>query len=110
MLLLQLVIFINISCKCLIFKNKTKNFPGKTSWIAEYRRLIEEIPLVECECLEEHYHQVLHVSFSHNGEMFATTSKDGFVVVRSYYYRKISFQDYQFFIIIIRLIQTCLFI
>ncbi|KAB7505563.1 F-box/WD repeat-containing protein 5 [Armadillidium nasatum] len=60
---------------------KKKLAPGKTSWIAEYRRLIEEIPLVECECLEEHYHQVLHVSFSHNGEMFATTSKDGFVVV-----------------------------
>ncbi|RXG67922.1 F-box/WD repeat-containing protein 5 [Armadillidium vulgare] len=60
---------------------KKKLAPGKTSWISEYRRLIEEIPLVECECLEEHYHQVLHVSFSHNGEMFATTSKDGFVVV-----------------------------
>lgn len=26
-----------------------------------------------------HSHQVLHVSFSHNGRMFATCSKDGFV-------------------------------
>lgn len=28
-----------------------------------------------------HSHQVLHVSFSHNGRMFATCSKDGFVHV-----------------------------
>lgn len=48
----------------------------------EYRRLVNEIPIVECQALEEHNHQVLHVSFSHNGEMFATTSKDGYVVVR----------------------------
>lgn len=30
-----------------------------------------------------HSHQVLHVSFSHNGRMFATCSKDGFVHVSS---------------------------
>lgn len=28
-----------------------------------------------------HSHQVLHVSFSHNGRMFATCSKDGYVHV-----------------------------
>lgn len=30
---------------------------------------------------DAHGHQVLHVSFSHNGKMFATCSKDGFVIV-----------------------------
>nr|XP_012144149.1 PREDICTED: F-box/WD repeat-containing protein 5 isoform X2 [Megachile rotundata] len=35
----------------------------------------------ETEVLKEHSHQVLHVSFSHNGEMFATCSKDGYVFV-----------------------------
>jgi len=33
--------------------------------------------------LTEHTHQVLHVSFSHNGKMFATCSKDGFINVCS---------------------------
>jgi len=35
-----------------------------------------------------HTHQVLHVSFAHNGEMFATCSKDGYVIVRPYRIRK----------------------
>lgn len=33
------------------------------------------------ELQHAHSHQVLHVSFSHNGRMFATCSKDGFVHV-----------------------------
>ncbi|XP_058789994.1 F-box/WD repeat-containing protein 5 [Phymastichus coffea] len=55
--------------------------PGKTSWISEFKRLAYHIPLVETETLKEHAHQVLHVSFSHNGKMFATCSKDGWVIV-----------------------------
>lgn len=54
---------------------------GKTSWLSEFKRLAYHIPLVETETLKEHGHQVLHVSFSHNGKMFATCSKDGWVVV-----------------------------
>ncbi|XP_045614930.1 F-box/WD repeat-containing protein 5 isoform X2 [Procambarus clarkii] len=55
--------------------------PGRTSWRGEYHRLVEGTPVVETEEISEHNHQVLHVSFSHKGDMFATSSKDGFIVV-----------------------------
>ncbi|OXU25372.1 hypothetical protein TSAR_002584 [Trichomalopsis sarcophagae] len=54
---------------------------GKTSWLGEFKRLAYHIPLLETETLREHSHQVLHVSFSHNGKMFATCSKDGYILV-----------------------------
>lgn len=41
------------------------------------------MPLVLTEVLTEHSHQVLHVSFSNNGKLFSTCSKDGFVIVWS---------------------------
>lgn len=47
-------------------------------------RLVDETPLVEVEVLHNHADQVLHVSFSHDGNWFATTSKDGFVHVSVY--------------------------
>lgn len=55
--------------------------PGKKSWMEEYKRLSYHTPAVESEVLYEHKDQVLHVSFSHKGDMFATCSKDGFVKV-----------------------------
>lgn len=55
--------------------------PGKKSWMEEYKRLSYHTPSVESEVLYEHKDQVLHVSFSRNGDMFATCSKDGFVKV-----------------------------
>ncbi|KYN12631.1 PREDICTED: F-box/WD repeat-containing protein 5 isoform X1 [Trachymyrmex cornetzi] len=55
--------------------------PGKTSWLGEFKRLTYHTPLIETEVLKEHSHQVLHVSFSHNGKMFATCSKDGYILV-----------------------------
>ncbi|KAK0092614.1 hypothetical protein PV326_001024 [Microctonus aethiopoides] len=55
--------------------------PGKTSWLGEFKRLTYHTPLLETEVLKEHSHQVLHVSFSHNGKMFATCSKDGYIFV-----------------------------
>lgn len=55
---------------------------GAVSWRSEYERLTTKIPLVQTELLEGHAHQVLHVSFSNNGKMFATCSKDGYVIVR----------------------------
>ncbi|KAJ4428297.1 hypothetical protein ANN_24315 [Periplaneta americana] len=58
-----------------------KIVPGKTSWLAEYKRLSYHTPVVQTEVLKEHSHQVLHVSFAHNGKMFATCSKDGYVLV-----------------------------
>ncbi|XP_012262746.1 F-box/WD repeat-containing protein 5 [Athalia rosae] len=55
--------------------------PGKTSWLNEFKRLAYHIPLLETEVLKEHSNQVLHVSFSHNGQMFTTCSKDGYILV-----------------------------
>lgn len=55
---------------------------GAESWYGEYKRLTYNIPMVLTDDLvDAHGHQVLHVSFSHNGKMFATCSKDGFVIV-----------------------------
>uniref|UniRef100_A0A8D9BL72 F-box/WD repeat-containing protein 5 n=1 Tax=Cacopsylla melanoneura TaxID=428564 RepID=A0A8D9BL72_9HEMI len=55
--------------------------PGKKSWYSEYKRLDYHTPIVETEVLTQHTHQVLHVSFSHNGKYFATCSKDGYILV-----------------------------
>ncbi|KAG8230942.1 hypothetical protein J437_LFUL002975, partial [Ladona fulva] len=55
--------------------------PGKNSWYLEYKRLKYHTPIVETEVLKEHTHQVLHVSFAHNGKSFATCSKDGYILV-----------------------------
>ncbi|ELU06661.1 hypothetical protein CAPTEDRAFT_220138 [Capitella teleta] len=46
------------------------------SWRQEYKRLFFHAPLVESEVLDDHSDQVLHVSYSHNGQLFATSSKD----------------------------------
>uniref|UniRef100_T1HBG4 Uncharacterized protein n=1 Tax=Rhodnius prolixus TaxID=13249 RepID=T1HBG4_RHOPR len=55
--------------------------PGKYSWFEEYKRLCYHTPRVCSEVLHGHRHEVLHVSFSHDGTMFATSSKDGFIMV-----------------------------
>lgn len=55
--------------------------PGMVSWQQEFKRLWYHSPSVESEVLREHRDQVLHVSFAHNGQFFATTSKDGFIKV-----------------------------
>ncbi|KAG0717842.1 F-box/WD repeat-containing protein 5 [Chionoecetes opilio] len=47
----------------------------------EYKRLVEGTAVVETQEITEHAHQVLHVSFSHKGDMFATSSKDGHIIV-----------------------------
>ena len=54
---------------------------GKQSWVEEYKRLLYHVPTVEIEVVKKHTDEVLHVSFSNNGKMFTTTSKDGFVKV-----------------------------
>lgn len=62
---------------------------GRSSWLEEYKRLCYNTPTVCSEVLVDHDHQVLHVSFAHNGSMFATSSKDGYIIVNviSYYRR-----------------------
>ncbi|GFN77599.1 F-box/WD repeat-containing protein 5 [Plakobranchus ocellatus] len=59
-------------------------FPEKAvSWRSEFKRLFYHTPAVLVEELKEHKDEVLHVSFSHDGTMFATCSKDGYVKVWS---------------------------
>ncbi|XP_021340854.1 F-box/WD repeat-containing protein 5-like [Mizuhopecten yessoensis] len=55
--------------------------PGRTSWLQEYKRLYYRTPVIESEVIRQHSDQVLHVSFSHHGKMFATCSKDGYIRV-----------------------------
>uniref|UniRef100_A0A8D0L756 F-box and WD repeat domain containing 5 n=1 Tax=Sphenodon punctatus TaxID=8508 RepID=A0A8D0L756_SPHPU len=50
--------------------------PAAVSWYNEFQRLYDTIPCVEVQTLTEHNDQVLHLSFSHSGYMFASCSKD----------------------------------
>lgn len=50
--------------------------------------------MVLTDILTDHSHQVLHVSFSHNGKMFATCSKDGFVIVSIFLYLLLNLIDH----------------
>ena len=65
-------------------QNASFDYPslaGHTSFFREFRRLKCHVPCIEVQVLREHTDQVLHVSFSHNGKMFATCSKDGTIKV-----------------------------
>ncbi|XP_062589029.1 F-box/WD repeat-containing protein 5-like [Saccostrea cucullata] len=55
--------------------------PGKDSWYLEYKRLHYNCPVILTEVLKDHSDEVLHVSFSHRGDMFSTTSKDASIKV-----------------------------
>ncbi|XP_067139924.1 F-box/WD repeat-containing protein 5 [Centruroides vittatus] len=55
--------------------------PNSKSWLSEYKRLTYCTPVVETEILTLHTDQVLHVNFSHDGKLFASSSKDGYVKV-----------------------------
>lgn len=77
----------SINCKTLYNNNKPISEedlpPGKVSWRNEYRRLTYKIPTQLSETLQEHTDEVLDVSFSHDGKLFCTTSKDATVKVRN---------------------------
>ncbi|KAL4227259.1 F-box/WD repeat-containing protein 5 [Mactra antiquata] len=49
---------------------------GKVTWYEEVKRVYHHVPTLLTEILTEHTDEVLHVSFSHNGQLFSTTSKD----------------------------------
>lgn len=49
----------------------------------EAKRLIDHSPRHLTETLTDHTDQVLHVAFAHNGRLFSSCSKDGFVKVWS---------------------------
>ncbi|XP_074871833.1 F-box/WD repeat-containing protein 5 [Carettochelys insculpta] len=50
--------------------------PAAVSWYEEFQRLYDTIPCIEVQTLTEHNDQVLHLSFSHSGYLFASCSKD----------------------------------
>lgn len=56
-------------------------FLDADDWLSEYKRLVDNVPLILTEVLTQHTHQVLHATFSNNGQYFSTCSKDGFVYV-----------------------------
>ncbi|XP_075041490.1 F-box/WD repeat-containing protein 5 isoform X2 [Mixophyes fleayi] len=51
-------------------------YPGTDSWYEEFQRLCDTAPCVEVQSLREHTDQVLHISFSHAGDLCASCSKD----------------------------------
>lgn len=53
----------------------------KESWRSEYKRLDYHSPILLSETLSDHDDEVLHISFSHDGKMFCTTSKDATIKV-----------------------------
>ncbi|XP_030853545.1 F-box/WD repeat-containing protein 5 [Strongylocentrotus purpuratus] len=55
--------------------------PGHSSYYREFRRLQYRVPTACLQELTDHNDQVLHVSFSHNGKLFASCSKDGTIKV-----------------------------
>lgn len=61
---------------CQEWKTNGSLAPGKKSWLSEYKLLKYHAPLVESEVLTQHKECVLHVSFSHDGSMFVSSSKD----------------------------------
>ncbi|KAK3098109.1 hypothetical protein FSP39_016197 [Pinctada imbricata] len=55
--------------------------PGRMSWRDEYKRMTRHVPLVKSEVKNDHRDEVLDVTFSHDGCLFCTTSKDSTVKV-----------------------------
>lgn len=55
---------------------------GKQCWRSEVRRIHDNAPVLLTETLTDHTDEVLHVSFSHDGKMFSTTSKDATLKVK----------------------------
>lgn len=64
---------------------------GKQCWRSEVRRIHDNAPVLLTETLTDHTDEVLHVSFSHDGKMFSTTSKDATLKV---IYKIILHQDW----------------
>ena len=52
------------------------------SWQEDYRRLVDETPILLCQTLTNHEDEVLHVAFSPDGTLLSSTSKDCTIKVR----------------------------
>ena len=62
-------------------RNNKIKLPNSSSWFAEFQRIHVRTPFVESQVLEEHTDEVLHVAFSHDGQLFASSSKDCSVIL-----------------------------
>ena len=72
-----------------------------SSWFEEYKRIYQTTPVVEGQVLKEHTDEVLHVTFSHDGQLLASSSKDCSVILWRVYdfhrvkmVEKINFEDH----------------
>ncbi|KAM8933994.1 F-box/WD repeat-containing protein 5 [Pelodytes ibericus] len=62
--------------QCYGVQSHIHRYPGSDSWYEEFQRLSDTVPRVEVQQLSEHSDQVLHISFSHSGDLCASSSKD----------------------------------
>uniref|UniRef100_A0A8C5QQF8 F-box and WD repeat domain containing 5 n=1 Tax=Leptobrachium leishanense TaxID=445787 RepID=A0A8C5QQF8_9ANUR len=62
--------------KCYGVQRHVHRYPGSDCWYQEFQRLSDTVPCVEVQRLCEHTDQVLHISFSHTGDLCASCSKD----------------------------------
>lgn len=60
---------------------KLKLPKSASSWFGEFQRIHYKTPFVESQVLGEHTDEVLHVTFSHNGQLLASSSKDCSVIL-----------------------------
>ena len=49
--------------------------------LSEYRRMVDEVPVLLAQTLTAHDDEVLHVSFSHDGKQISSCSKDHHVII-----------------------------
>lgn len=63
---------------------------NQTTYYCEYRRIIDETPKVLSQTFFDHKAEVGHVTFSHDGTMFSTVSKDCTLKVRTHISIKLS--------------------
>ena len=61
--------------------NKIKLPNSSSSWFAEFQRIHAKTPFVESQVIKEHTDEVFHVAFSHDGQLLASSSKDGSVIL-----------------------------
>jgi len=55
--------------------------PKSSSWFEEFQWIHQKTPCVQGQVLKEHADEVLHVAFSHDGNLLSTSSKDCSVIL-----------------------------